>query len=87
MEEMKTLVRKPRLTLRMLETLKECYMREIRHEPPCDHYTKGTKGLYVRGLIRTRPYKDDNGKNILGFYITEEGKEFLRHMSEKAGRN
>ncbi len=84
MESVKTVIRKPRLTLRMLETLKECYMREIRHEAPCDHYTKGTKGLYVRGLICTRPYTLDSGKNYLGFYITEEGKDFLRQISSRA---
>jgi hypothetical protein len=73
-----------RLTPRMLATLKECYMREIRREPPCDHYTKGTKGLFVRGLIYSRPYTDSRGKTYLGFYITEDGKDVLRKHSAKS---
>lgn len=70
-------------TAQMIETLMDCHERELQQRSPCTNYdSKSTKGLYIRGFLDTKIYKDPKGKSFMAFYVTKLGKTYLNSISE-----
>ena len=69
------------LSEQMLETLMECHERELMKLEPCEvATTKHAKGLVQRGLLTTKFYTTEKGKNILALYLTELGFRYLNSL-------
>jgi hypothetical protein len=67
----------------MVETLMEIHERELMGQALCDQQTRHVKGLFERKLINTKPCVNKAGKNYVGFYITDLGKEYLAKHNSK----
>ena len=65
----------------MVELLMECHERELMKHEPCDfantHYSRG---LIERGLLETKDFFTQKGKQIKGLFITGLGREYLRSL-------
>ena len=68
-------------TQKMVEVLMDCHERELLHLEPYDagsvHFATG---LIQRGMIGTRAYITEKGKNIMAFYVTYVGKSYLKNI-------
>lgn len=66
------------LTDTQKELLMECHEAEILKREPTlgPHYMKHVKGLFRMGLVVPKTYYK-NGKNLLRFFITPLGVEYL----------
>ena len=74
------LMTKP-LTKQMIETLMDCHERELLSLEPYDASTiRSVSALIQRGMITTRPYINNKGKKILGVYVTNMGKAYLKNI-------
>jgi putative methionine-R-sulfoxide reductase with GAF domain len=71
------------LTPFMVETLMEIHERELMGQELCDQQTRHIKGLFERKLISTRLCTTKAGKNYVGFYVTDAGKEYLAKHNSK----
>jgi hypothetical protein len=71
------------LTGKMKEKLMEIHERELLMRPPLFATTACVSGLYKRGLIITKPYMDESGKNNIVCVITIKGKRWLEQLSER----
>ena len=64
----------------MIDTLRKCYLYETgERKDPCgfDDVKHSLAGLIGRGLIRTDRVRI-NGKEVTGFFVTEEGKAMIK---------
>ncbi|MGI8584213.1 MAG: hypothetical protein ACR2KX_18625 [Chitinophagaceae bacterium] len=69
------------LTRMMRETLMECHERELLSLPPISvNETMHLKGLYARGLVEPRIYKNESGNGIIAFYVTKAGQVYLESL-------
>ena len=73
------------ITERMLLKMQEC--KELAGEtnstvvPPA-HFGYSLSGLYKRGLVAVKNYIDENGKSLLGVYLTQKGLNLLRENEQ-----
>lgn len=66
----------------MQEVLMDCHEREIlKLCPRSTYYSRYCKGLLTRNLIEVKPFNRD-GKSFMGFFITDAGITYLKHMSQ-----
>lgn len=70
-----------RLTAKMIETLMEIHEREILGQEPFGQEAKYIAGLYRRGLVNVKPYITGKGKYYMGFFLTDDGKEYLKTLA------
>lgn len=70
------------LTPKQKELLMECHECELLQLDPClgPHYMKHVKGLFTMGLVTPKTF-NKNGKNLLRFYITPLGIEYLNTIN------
>jgi hypothetical protein len=69
------------LTNHMLETLMDCYERELMDYEPRDAGTlPHSAGLIHRGMLGTRTYITKTGKKIIVFYVTNSGRRYLSNL-------
>lgn len=75
------------ITERMLLKMKEC--RDMEESDPnhilCPpaHFGYSLSGLYKRGLVAVKNYVDENGKTLMGVYLTQKGLNLLKDKAEK----
>lgn len=66
------------LSEKMKEVLMDCHERLLmRQEPRSTYYARYCKGLITRGLVTVKPFCRE-GKELMGLYITEKGKAYLK---------
>ncbi len=67
-----------RLTDRMINFLMECHEREmLGHAPVGLQNMRGAKRLLESGYLECRYYRTKEGKPLIGFFITNMGKQML----------
>jgi len=65
----------------MIETLMDCHEREMLGQPPCLTDLKSLTGLITRSFIEHRTIQR-NGKEVVGFFVTQTGKDFLEEYTK-----
>ena len=70
-----------RLTPGMIDSLMEIHERELLGQEMSCTEVKHIKGLYLRGLIRMKLFKNKKGKYYMGFYVTDAGRAYLERIA------
>ena len=66
-----------KLSIGMIQLLKECEQREFKHQPPPNALLGTAAGLIRRKFVLVKPYTNKLGKSIMSIYISEYGRKFL----------
>jgi hypothetical protein len=68
----------PRLTQHMLDLLMDCHERELMHKEPLDIGTANhAEGLLRRKLLEAKKFTTEKGKQLMGLFVTNLGREYL----------